>query len=307
MYNTYPGSGSFSLSLSFGKRMALFVCVFFVCFLISGVLGYLVLRIGHDGAPALRIATVVQDVLVFIVPAVATALLITRRPDRFLLIDRAPRLSLLLLSIGTFIVSVPVMNRIVAWNQGLQLPESMAALQQWMADAEQHAAALTDLLIGGQSVMGMVLGVLIVGVLAGLSEELFFRGTLQRLFMTRPMNPHVAIWLTAALFSLFHFQFFGFVPRMLLGAFFGYMAWWTRCLWVPVVLHALNNSMVVITTWMTNTGRMSADIDSLGTTNSVADIVQCIGCTVMVCVGLFAIRRLTLRMWAADQTACDGK
>lgn len=296
------------LSLTFGKRIALFVCVFFVCFLISGVLGYLVMRIGREGAASLRIATVLQDLLVFIVPTVVTALLITRRPDRFLWLDMAPRkVVLLLLALFTFLMSVPVMNRIVLWNQSWQLPDSMHAIQVWMEEAEQRAAHLTEVLIGGKSVMDMVLGVLIVGVLAGLSEELFFRGGLQRLFMTRPMNPHVAVWLTAILFSLFHFQFFGFVPRMLLGALFGYMAWWTRCLWIPIILHILNNSLVVMTTWLANTGRMSDGIDAMGTTDSATDIILCVACTLLCTIGLMAIRRLTKRMWEADQTACDGK
>lgn len=305
MYST--SSDQLPLSLSFGKRMALFVCAFFLCFLVSGVLGYMVMRLGHSGAPSLRIATVVQDVLVFIVPPVVTALLVTRRPDRFLMLDNVPRPAIVLLVLFTFIMSVPLMNRIVMWNESLRLPESMHALQQWMAEAEQHAARMTEVLIGGKSVMSMVLGVLIVGVLAGLSEELFFRGGMQRLFMTRPMNPHVAIWLTAILFSLFHFQFFGFVPRMLLGALFGYMAWWTRCLWVPVTLHILNNSLVVITTWLTSTGRVSAGIDAIGTSDSTGDVIQCVCCTILCCMGLVAIRRMTRRMWEADQTACGGK
>ncbi|MDE7443455.1 MAG: CPBP family intramembrane metalloprotease [Muribaculaceae bacterium] len=300
-------SNQLFLSLTFGKRLGLFVCIFFVCYLISAVLGYLVMRIGHEGAASLRIATVVQDMLVFIVPAAATAVMITRRPDRFLLLERSPRWAVAVLALFTFMMSVPLMNRIVVWNEGLQLPDSMQSLQVWMAEAEQRAAHLTDMLIGGTSVSSMVMGVLIVGVLAGLSEELFFRGALQRLLMTRPMNAHVAIWLTAALFSLFHFQFFGFVPRMLLGALFGYMAWWTRCLWIPIMLHVVNNSLVVVTTWLTNTGRISDGIDTMGTTDSVTDIMQCVTCSVLFVVGLVAIRRLTKRMLAAGQTVCDGK
>ncbi|MDE6177435.1 MAG: CPBP family intramembrane metalloprotease, partial [Paramuribaculum sp.] len=93
----------------------------------------------------------------------------------------------------------------------------------------------------------LIISVIIIGVLAGVSEELFFRGTLQRLLITRPMPPHIAIWLTAVIFSLVHFQFFGFVPRVLLGAFFGYLAWWSGSVWLPAIIHAVNNSVVVIT------------------------------------------------------------
>ncbi|MDE6491112.1 MAG: CPBP family intramembrane metalloprotease, partial [Muribaculaceae bacterium] len=161
--------------------------------------------------------------------------------------------------------------------------------------SEERARALTATLMGGGSVMDLIMGLLVVGVLAGVSEELFFRGALQRLLMTRPMNPHVAIWITAVIFSVFHFQFFGFFPRMLLGAFLGYAAWWSGSLWVPVVVHALNNMLVVLASWLKETGYSTVDFDSVGACGSVADVVL-VGASVVLCgCGIVILRRISLR------------
>lgn len=295
------------LSLTYGKRMALLVCLFLLCFLIGGVLGYLVMMVGHESRASLRIATVVQDILVFIVPAVALAVMITRRPDRFLQLDRSPFTRQGLVAVVTLLVAVPLMNSIVAWNEGLHLPEALAGVEQWMMESEERARELTSTLMGGGSVMDLVMGLLVVGVLAGVSEELFFRGALQRLLMTRPMNPHAAIWITAFIFSVFHFQFYGFFPRMLLGAFLGYAAWWSGSLWVPVTVHALNNMLVVLSSWLKETGRSAVDFDRIGTGCSAADIALVAASAVLVVAGIMMLRRVSLRdRDAVSQTSCGG-
>ena len=79
------------------------------------------------------------------------------------------------------------------------------------------------------------------------------------------MKAHIAIWITAIIFSAVHFQFYGFIPRVLLGAFFGYLALWSGSLWLPIFAHALNNSLVVISTWLTKRNTIDIDINKIGT------------------------------------------
>jgi hypothetical protein len=59
-------------------------------------------------------------------------------------------------------------------------------------------------------------------------------------------NIHLAVWLTAFLFSAIHFQFFGLVPRMVLGALFGYYFYWTGNIWLSVFGHSLNNGLTLV-------------------------------------------------------------
>lgn len=281
--------------MPFGRRMVLFVCLSLLCFVIGSVITVVVMMVGKDSAASLRIGTVVQDILIFVVPAIATAVMITRRPDDFLQIAKAPGWVLSLLIVGVMLMSIPAMNVVVEWNNGLHLPESMAALESWMRTAEDSAQTAINQLMGDGSVMSCVLGVLIVGVLAGFSEELFFRGTLQRLLVTKPINAHVAIWVTAFIFSAVHFQFFGFVPRLMLGALFGYIGWWTGCLWLSVIAHVLNNSLVVVVTCLTEAGAICTDVDKIGTTGSGSDMVLACVSAVLTVYGIWCIRRIALR------------
>jgi hypothetical protein len=77
-------------------------------------------------------------------------------------------------------------------------------------------------------------------------------------------NPHAAIWATAVIFSALHLQFFGFVPRMLMGAFFGYLVYWSGSLRLSIFAHALNNSLVVLNYWLYNRGFLTTNLDNLG-------------------------------------------
>ncbi len=272
MFNRVDNNG---LLMTFGKRFGLFACIFLFCFIACAFIVGIVTRIsGGASVAVMRIMTVVQDVVMFILPVIATTLLITRRPDEFLSIDRCPGFKPVMLTLVTVLVSMPSMNLLVYWNESVSFPESLKGLEDWMRMSEETASAAIKMLLGGTSVLDLILSVLIVGVLAGLSEELFFRGMLQKLFITRPMNIHFAIWSTAFVFSAIHMQFYGFFPRLLLGAFFGYLVWWSRNLWLPVIAHAFNNTLVVVTQWLSQKGILASDMSEIGTTMSVADIAM---------------------------------
>lgn len=207
--------------------------------------------IGRGGVTrlSLQISTVIQDVLVFIVPAILTAILASRAPARLLCVDRGASPLLYVAAIAVMMASIPAMNTLVEWNESLRLPESMDRFQQWMLDSEERARGMVEIMLGGDSVGSLIVNILIVGVLAGVSEELLFRGCLQRILGSTGLGTHTAIWLTALVFSAFHLQFLGFFPRFVLGAYFGYLLLWSGSVWLPATIHALNNSIVVWATW----------------------------------------------------------
>jgi membrane protease YdiL (CAAX protease family) len=135
----------------------------------------------------------------------------------------------------------------------------MKAVESWLRASEDAAAAVTDRILNSNNIF---LSILLVGALTGLSEEVLFRGGLQRILATRPMNIHIAIWISAFIFSAIHFQFFGFFPRLIIGAFLGYLAYWSGSLWIAVIAHAVNNSTVIIAHAINNT--YGYNLDSLG-------------------------------------------
>ncbi len=195
---------------------------------------------------------VLQDILVFILPAILLAVICYRQPWRFLQVDCVPQWQAIVLVVAVWCVSLPAMNWVVEWNQNLHLPAGMAALERAMRQAEAVMEQMTRELLSADTFGQMLVAFVVVGVMAGVSEELFFRGALMGIMRRGRASDHVVIWVVAIVFSAIHFQFLGFVPRMLLGAWFGYLLVWTRCLWVPILAHALNNGMVVVMEWMGN-------------------------------------------------------
>jgi hypothetical protein len=94
------------------------------------------------------------------------------------------------------------------------------------------------------------------------TEELVFRGIIQREFYRATRNIHVSIWVSAAIFSAIHIQFYGFVPRMLLGALFGYLYYWSGSLTMSMLAHLFNNGMMVVALYYYQQGALDIDVES---------------------------------------------
>ncbi len=288
--------------LSFGKKIGLFLCLWLFATIIgSFIVGFITLKFGANSTPALRIATILQDVIIFILPAIATAMLITRLPATFLAIDKTSKYKNYLLTILTMLVSIPAMNFIIEWNASMQFPESIKGLENWMRNSENNAAIMVKTLLGQPDIPNLLMSILIVGVLAGLSEELFFRGALQKILLSKPMNIHIAIWVTAFIFSAIHMQFYGFIPRLLLGAFFGYLVVWSGSLWLPIVAHAFNNITTVFVTWLYNKGCIDSDPNQLGASMTPLDTIVAIT-SVIATIGMIIYLKKSF-----SQTSCDEK
>jgi membrane protease YdiL (CAAX protease family) len=108
----------------------------------------------------------------------------------------------------------------------------------------------------------MLLAVVVIAVLPAIGEELVFRGIIQRELFRGTNNIHVAIWISAAIFSAIHIQFYGFVPRMLLGALFGYLYYWSGNLWMPIIAHFINNGFTVVAMYLYQQGSVKMDIEN---------------------------------------------
>lgn len=157
----------------------------------------------------------------------------------------------------TLVVASPAMEWLITWNAGLHLPESWGAVEDALRQMEEQGAKLTDVLLHGTSVWTLLSGVLVVGIVTGFSEELLFRGSLQQLIARYKPLAYWSIWIAAVIFSTAHMQFFGFFPRLLLGAFFGYLLYYTGSVWPGVFAHALNNSSVICQSWLSQRGYVS--------------------------------------------------
>ncbi|MCE2707913.1 MAG: lysostaphin resistance A-like protein [Bacteroidota bacterium] len=154
---------------------------------------------------------------------------------------------------------------LVYWNSHLVLPSALAPLEQWMREMETQLMELTRFLTDFQSISELLAGILVIGVLAGIGEEVFFRGVIQPKLQGYLRSPHWGIWLTAIIFSAIHVQFYGFLPRLFLGALFGYMYHYTGSLIYPILAHILNNSLTLLAVYLSNQGHLSIDMESTDT------------------------------------------
>ncbi len=255
-----------------GQRLTLLFLTYVLGLIITSVASAALTSMGgpERATAMLRIATVVQDIFMLVLPAVITAVIVTRNPAGLLAIDRLPSWRSILLAIAIFFVSSPLMTWIIELNASISLPESLAEFEQTMRAMEQNATTTINQVIGPRDGINLVISILIIGVLAGLSEELLFRGALQRLLSATKLSRHGAIWVAAIIFSAIHFQFFGFVPRMLLGAFFGYLLLWSGSLWLPIIAHIFNNTIFLILRHITGSGEASIPAEVIPTWISVA-------------------------------------
>ncbi len=144
------------------------------------------------------------------------------------------------------VVAFPAVWVTGALNGAVEFPNFLQGLETWMKIKEEEAQTLTLFMTDFASPSQTILGFIVIAIIAGLTEEVFFRGVVQPLFQNLTKNKHAAIWITAIIFSAIHFQFYGFIPRMLLGALFGYLYIYTNNIAVPVWAHILNNGFTLI-------------------------------------------------------------
>lgn len=182
----------------------------------------------------------------FPVPALAVAWLCSADPAAYLCIKRKVDTKILLLALVSMFLMSPAITLTALLNKQMILPEFMAPVESWMKAQEALAEQITNTLLAGDGMLTFLSNLFVIAIMAGITEEFLFRGALQRIIGQWTSNHHIVIWSAAILFSAFHLQFYGFLPRMLLGAYFGYLLYWSRNIWIPVFAHFVNNAFAVI-------------------------------------------------------------
>ena len=194
-----------------------------------------------------RLSSAIQMVLMFFMPAITLITWSGNKPIIFLgLQSSRDSLVLYLLAFAILLGGMPFITLISELNQMLVLPQWLSGLELWMKNLEESAQVTTNLLLEGTSIWDLLGNILFIGVFAAVAEEVFFRGALQQLLGKLFKNKHLSVWVTAFIFSLLHMQFYGFLPRIILGAVLGYLFVYSKNLWIPIFVHFLNNALVVI-------------------------------------------------------------
>lgn len=195
---------------------------------------------------ALKLMQVFSASGTFIIPPFIAAFLFSKEPINFLALKKSPAPVIALAVIGLVLFSSPLINQMMVWNQQMILPEFLKTFEVWMKNTEAKATEVTLAFMKMNSAIDFLLVFLMIALLPALGEELVFRGIIQQLFKKLIANSFLAILFTSIIFSAIHMQFYGFFPRMMLGLLLGYLLEWSGSLWLPILLHFLNNGAAVV-------------------------------------------------------------
>jgi len=217
---------------------------------------------------SLKLLQLFQSIGMFVIPPFMLAYLWSEKPVVYLHLDQKTNWLNAGFVILFMIMAIPFINLLGDLNQQLVLPKALAELETWMKTTETQTAQLTEKLLNVHDVKGLFFNIFLIAMIPAVGEELFFRGSIQSV-LQEWKGAVAAIWITAFIFSAIHLQFYGFVPRLLLGAFFGYMLVWNRNLWLPILAHFTNNVIAVIFYYLKNNGYQTIDIDTIGTGNTL--------------------------------------
>jgi membrane protease YdiL (CAAX protease family) len=231
------------------------------------------LSLSDDGINIARIMQIISQLGVFVIPPVSLALLVTEKPDAFLGFKKPDDKMILWIGIIVMFSLLPLIHQLSAWNESIQLPSSFAAIEEWMLEKEKQAEEISLKFLEVSTFGGLMVNILMIGILPSVGEELVFRSILQPMFGKWLRNIHLGIIVSAILFSMMHMQFYGFLPRMGLGIVLGYFYFWSGSIFVPMLMHFVNNGSAVLVFYLAHNGFIHTNAEEFGSSSDTIVIV----------------------------------
>ena len=259
---------------------------------------------GSQSTASLKCLQLLQTLGTFLLPPILCAWIwdAHHRPFSWLHMNQGADWRTFLLAVAIMVCAIPGINLLADLNSRIDLPESLDSIEQILKQQEEAAATLTARFLQADSVGALLFNIVLMALLPALAEELSFRGTLQQILAKgegQKAKVHTAIWITAFIFSAIHMQFYGFIPRMLMGAMFGYVFVWTGSLWVPIVMHFTNNCIAVLAYYIFED--QSVDSKTIADTIGVGDMWW-LGVISLIVVGV-----LLWLLTSPDLRGCDRR
>lgn len=158
------------------------------------------------------------------------------------------------------LLAIPISIYLGELNKLIPFPDFMSGVKQWLDGLEENSMAIISSLVDRPNFGLMLINLVIIAVIPAVGEELVFRGIIQRMIYNKNRSIHKAIWLTAVIFSVMHFEFSGLLPRVLLGAILGYIYYWTGSLWMSIWAHFINNGTLVVLAYLSAAGYIDVNV-----------------------------------------------
>ena len=216
-----------------------------------------------DNIRFLKYLQTLQAIGLFIIPAFIIGYVFHSKSTEYLKFDKKITVRPIILTAFILFASIPIINSFAVLNESMRFPEWLSGIESWMKEKEASAQLLTESFLRMDTIQSLVFNIFMIGILPAIGEELIFRGVLQRLFAEWTKNIHWGIIIAAFLFSAMHFQFYGFLPRLMLGILLGYLFYWSGSIWVPIVGHFVNNTAAVVLYYF-YADQMTENIENFG-------------------------------------------
>lgn len=204
-----------------------------------------------------------------LLPALVFYWLVTPSEEKITGLSAPVNLTLILMSVLFVVVAQPLIGFAGEINSYLTLPDWLQQTEIWMKGKEEMGAQLTEAFLSTTTIEGLFINVFMIAILPAIAEEILFRGVIAKLFHDLTKNIHWAVFISSFIFAAIHLQFYGFLPRFLLGAAFGYLFFWSGSLWLPVAAHFINNFLSVIIEFLYRKQIIQTNAENFGTDSSL--------------------------------------
>ncbi|MBS0009793.1 MAG: CPBP family intramembrane metalloprotease, partial [Bacteroidales bacterium] len=232
-----------------------------------------------------------QHLSMFLAPSLVIAFFMKGDFYSYLDLKNKPCLVAAVLSV-LFIVFLLPLNSYLAWlNAGIDLPGWLDGFERWIDKKEMQAERITGILMSAGNVGGLLINLLVIAVIPAVGEEFLYRGVLQNIFARWLRSGIFAVILTALIFSATHLQFYGFVPRFILGLGFGYIYLWSRNIWLPVLAHLTNNAIPVVLSYFMTWENINSTMDEFSSSDGILAIIPAVIAVLIIII----IRKLSLK------------
>ena len=138
---------------------------------------------GGQTTTSLKWLQFLQTLGTFLIPPILCAWMwdTDHRPFSWLKMDQRTHWSLFVIAVGIMICAIPAINLLSDLNSRIELPESLASIEQILKQQEEAAALLTERFLQADNFGQLLLNLGLLALLPALAEELSFRGTLQQI------------------------------------------------------------------------------------------------------------------------------
>ena len=272
------------------ERIFILAALLILGLIIGSVIGVIYpLVSGQDvmSLNSLRFMQISSQIFTFVLPPIIYAMLIKENPKESLGIKNVSYHWFIIGFVMMYAI-LPLNNVFAEWNAGLKLPESMSRIEELIKEMYESSAVVLEKLVNVNTFGGFVINIIMIAGLAALGEELLFRSIIQTSLIKICKNAHVGIIIASAIFSFIHFDFYAFIPRLVLGMLLGYMFYYSRSIWVSMFMHFVNNATAVVIYYLNNIGVTNIDVETFGQTQLLPLLISI---ALMVILFRLAIKR----------------